>query len=88
MRTCPHCGISLDIHVNADGSPHAPKRGDIALCSECNGIAVFDGEGMRDPTGEEMDYILTNPQIQAALAQKAAVDKLFERLKKKPSEEG
>jgi hypothetical protein len=74
--------------MHDDGELRTPRPGDIALCGSCNGISIFDGADMRDPTGDELHYILTNPRIQKALARKAEVAQLFEKLKKKPSRGG
>jgi hypothetical protein len=69
--------------MSADGKLRIPARGDISVCAECNGVSVFDGDNMRDPSPLELRAIQNSPRIQKALSQRAEVVRMIERLKKK-----
>jgi hypothetical protein len=65
---CPHCGRVNEVH---DGpTPGAvPSAGDVSLCWKCRMPAFYieDG-GLRAPTSVELEEIMSNPAVRAALA--------------------
>lgn len=64
-HSCPHCGRVNEL---AGGAPDkAPVEGDVSLCWQCGGIAIFTAGGSsRLPTHEEAIEIGQSPEVRAA----------------------
>lgn len=43
---CPHCGALQDGAANMTNTD-APEEGDVSMCFECGGWAVFEADGSR-----------------------------------------
>lgn len=71
MTTCPHCGIR-ELHHENISVPGEPVAGDLSLCMNCGGWAVFEHEGaspklvLRKPTLAEDASIHRNSEFTAA----------------------
>lgn len=64
---CPHCGHKHDAATNLE-APRAPGQGDVSICLECGGIAVFDADPLRLrlPTPDEQAQLESNQAVVSA----------------------
>jgi hypothetical protein len=71
MTTCPHCGI-VELHHENISVPGEPVAGDVSMCMNCGGWAVFEHVGataklvLRKPTLTEDAAIHRNSEFTAA----------------------
>lgn len=69
-RACPYCGRHNDVHDHTEGH-ESPSDGDIAICWECHGVAVFVetplGLAFRVATQEERAAFDADPQVRRAM---------------------
>jgi len=63
---CPICLAHHQAAANTQGED-MPTDGDVSLCVVCGGISVYDFSlpgTLRFPTDEELEVIMTDPDIQ------------------------
>lgn len=70
--TCPGCGTRLDSHQATQPGRGGPTPEDSAtVCAYCSTIAIYTlvaGQlALRRPTDAELDELLTNPRVAAAI---------------------
>lgn len=64
---CPHCGHKHDAATNLE-APRAPGKGDVSICLECGGVALFDVDPirLRLPTPAEQIELESNQAVVSA----------------------
>jgi hypothetical protein len=64
---CPHCGHRHDAATNLE-APRAPGKGDVSICLECGGVALFDMDPvrLRMPTPAEQVELESNQAVVSA----------------------
>lgn len=69
---CPHCGARLD---GAAGHGQEPESGNWSLCMYCHTMAVYEqtafGLTLRKPTLGELEEMMADPDVRAAMTQLA-----------------
>lgn len=68
---CPHCGRINDVHAHTEGRDDVPSGGDLAICWDCHGVAVFVetplGLAFRVASEEELAAFAEDPAVRRAL---------------------
>jgi len=60
-RHCLGCGILTDDQTGPTGDKFSD--GDCSICLYCGKVAVFQGDGYREPTPAEEHMFLSDPQV-------------------------
>lgn len=68
QTTCPGCGTKNDGHMKTDGDDGGPEDGSISVCLYCHTLAIYQGDGLRLPSAEELRDLQDAPEIQETLA--------------------
>ena len=64
---CRSCGKELSGAFAINGI-NAPKDGDVSICVYCGCVSIFtDGSCFREPTDEEINELMDQPEFGAAL---------------------
>lgn len=64
VTACPHCGARCDGITSSGGIRPAPEKGDIGICGECLGVAVYI-DGLRREKAP--DTVASDPDVVAAV---------------------
>jgi hypothetical protein len=77
--TCLHCHAVVDQATELTDSAARPVPGSVGICQFCGNLAIYvatspDGVlGFREPSSEEINWLLDQPEVQQILAVRARV---------------
>lgn len=75
-HTCPYCGTAHDCSTAVANDKLRPSSGDVSICAQCAGLALFDDDlQLRKPTEKEQ------VELDKALAESAHIKSVHDALK-------